>query len=163
MSKHLCNKCGKIAQWIYIPSGEKYWCDDCISSPDDIGCSCNSHFANINAEPEIPEGIEGVDWRWVNKEEGEWQKLDEKGRPYPCCEYDFSESFDIEVKLFLTKEQKESIKDIPQECDWCKCDIFLKNGTILKDEWVVKKEYIYIIEDLNITNKDILQIKKAEK
>jgi len=43
-----------------------------------------------------------VDWAWVEhpgdeymdeikKEEGFWINLDERGRPYPCCEYDYDE------------------------------------------------------------------------
>ena len=111
MSKELCD-CGKMALWVYAhgfsSGGNPYFCDDCISSPDDIGCSCNWHHVDINTyhppldEPEIPEGVEGVDWRWVEhpcdeymdkitKESGVWQSLDERGRPYPCVEYDYSE------------------------------------------------------------------------
>lgn len=98
--KYKCSCCHtKIAVWCYIPSSDRmkeedrYYCDDCISSPEDNGCSCNWHYTNINAyhppldEPEIPEGEEGKDWRWVDKSDGSWQYLDDKGRPYPCCEY----------------------------------------------------------------------------
>lgn len=136
------------------------------SSPGDKGCSCNYHYTDVNVYhppldiSEMPEGVEWVDWRWVpDKEHNVWQYLDEKGRPYLCCEFDSSEEgYDIEVKLFLTKEQSEAIKDIPQEHGWCKCDIYLKNGTILKDEWITNKEYLWVIEDLNITNQDIIKI-----
>lgn len=169
MAKHLCD-CGKIAQWYYMPSTDKeynkYHCDDCISSPDDEGCSCNWRYLLVDAqEPEIPSGIEGEDWRWVpnHKESGAWQYLDEKGRPYPCCEYDFQEEgYDVEVKLFLTDEQKEWIKDIPQEHDWCKCDIYLKDGSCLKEEWITDKSYFWVVEDLGMSNDDIVKIVKSE-
>ena len=48
------------------------------------------------------EGIEGKDWAWVEyegdeyvdkitKDDGYWQYLDERVRPYPCAEYDYDE------------------------------------------------------------------------
>jgi hypothetical protein len=109
MSKAKCD-CGKMAVYVYMPGfsggANPYFCDDCISSSDDIGCSCNWHHTNVNAydppidNPELPEGIENKDWRWVEhpgdeymgkitKADGVWQYLDEKGRPYPCVEYDY--------------------------------------------------------------------------
>jgi hypothetical protein len=37
--------------------------------------------------PELPEGIEGVDWKWI--EDGSiWTYIDDKGREWPCAEYD---------------------------------------------------------------------------
>ena len=104
MGKEKC-KCGKVAVWMYMPSDGLY-CDDCISSKDDIGCSCNFNYAKgIDFEGndvELPEGVEGKDWRWViadgsnhlgvvTKEDGIWQRLDERGRPYPCVEYWYDE------------------------------------------------------------------------
>ena len=107
MKKAKCD-CGKIAVYVYMPGfsggGNPYFCEDCITSPNDIGCSCNWHHTDINAyhppidNPELPEGVEGKDWRWVEhpgdeymkkitKEDGVWQYLDEQGRPYPCVEY----------------------------------------------------------------------------
>jgi hypothetical protein len=104
--KELCN-CGKEAIWVYGPGSNEhnpFYCDDCISSKDDIGCTCNWHYFNVDSyhpplpQPEIPEGEEGIDWRWVEHPGDEWMKkitkddkiwiyLDEKGRPHPCCEY----------------------------------------------------------------------------
>ena len=175
MAKHICD-CQKMAQWLYMPSSSldlnPYVCDDCISSIDDEGCSCNWHYTNINAyhppldEPEMPEGLEGKDWRWVpnHEDQGAWQYLDEKGRPYPCCEYDYHEDgYDIEVKLFLTDEQKESIKDFPQDLSWTTCDIHFKNGLILEKEWITDKSYFWVVEDLGLTNEDIIKIVKSEK
>jgi len=103
MNKELC-QCGKMAVYSYMP-GEWYYCDDCISSPEDEGCSCNWYSSEHG---ELPEGQEGKDWRYVEhpgddqiikttKEDGIWIKLDEKGRPYPCCEYWYNEDgFEID-------------------------------------------------------------------
>ncbi len=100
-------ECGEMAQWIYIPGytggGSPYICDSCVSNPEDLGCSCNWHYFK---DEEFPEGLENVDWRWVVCEENEyqrkitkkeriWVRLDEKGRPNPCAEYEYSkEGFD---------------------------------------------------------------------
>lgn len=112
-NKELCD-CGKIAVWVYAPGfsggGHPYFCDDCISSPEDVGCSCNWHYSkhSDNDFTEQPEGDEGKDWRWVEypgddylslitKDEGIWVRLDDKGRPYPCAEYWYEEEgFEIE-------------------------------------------------------------------
>ena len=100
--------CGKMAVWLYMPgyaNGDSpYSCDDCISSPEDIGCSCNWNYGLPQEGLPIdePEGIEGEDWKWVvkeadeyedaiSKEDGYWQYLDERGRPYPCAEYEYDE------------------------------------------------------------------------
>jgi hypothetical protein len=106
--KQICD-CGKIAQWVYMPSyangDSPYICDDCVSSVDDIGCSCNWRYGKEQEGLPIdePEGIEGKDWRWIEHEgdeyidkitkedDGYWQYLDEKGRPYPCAEYEYDE------------------------------------------------------------------------
>lgn len=104
MNKELCD-CGKISVWCYMPGysggGNPYVCDDCVSSPNDVGCSCNWHYSK-GEEIDKPEGIENVHWRWVEhpgnehlieikKEEGIWVKLDKKGRPHPCAEYTYDE------------------------------------------------------------------------
>jgi hypothetical protein len=113
MDKHKCD-CGKMAQWCYLPGysvGNDYHCDDCITSEDDkIGCSCNWNYGKEQEglPTDLPEGIEGKDWRWIEfegdehmqpitKEEMYWIELDERGRPYPCAEYMYSEDgFDID-------------------------------------------------------------------
>lgn len=104
--KKLCD-CGKIATWVYAPTytgkgingDNPYSCDDCVPR----GCSCNNYHTDINAyhppldSPELPEGEEGKDWKWVDINKGEWTNIDEKGREYPCCEFFYDEEgWDIE-------------------------------------------------------------------
>lgn len=156
MSKHLCD-CGKIAQYNYMPATDKpvnkYYCYDCIVS--DEGCSCNWRFG------EEPEGVEGVDWKWVktNGNEDTWQYLDINGNPYVCCEYDFEEEgYEIEVKLYISDEQKKSIVNYPEKYGYTYCDIYLKNGNIINKEFLIDKEYFWVAEDLHLTNQDILKI-----
>ena len=98
MAKEVCS-CGKMAVWLYAPGfssdSNPFFCDDCISSKDDKGCSCNHNYA-FGEVAELPEGVEGKDWKWVNQERGIWQGLDERGRPFPCVEYDWDdEGFDV--------------------------------------------------------------------
>jgi hypothetical protein len=99
--------CGKIAIWVYMPGysngDNSYICDDCISTSDDIGCSCNWNYAKEQEglPTDTPEGVEGIDWRWIEHEgdeytdkitkedDGYFQYLDERGRPHPCIEYDY--------------------------------------------------------------------------
>ena len=103
-----------MAVWLYMPGysggGNPFSCDECVVSPEDKnGCSCNWNYAKPQdgLPTDLPEGIEGKDWRWVvseedegmgviTKEDGYWVNLDEKGRPYPCVEYEYSEEgFDV--------------------------------------------------------------------
>ncbi len=60
--KRLCNKCNNLAVWCYMPGGDKYYCEDHVPR----GCSC---MADDDGNPQ----------------------LDEQGREYPCCEYDYNE------------------------------------------------------------------------
>jgi hypothetical protein len=148
--------CGKIAQWLYMPgygdNSNPYICDDCVTSPNEIGCSCNWHYGKPQdgLPTDEPEGIEGKDWRWieyegdeyVNKitkeEDGYWQYIDEKGRPYPCAEYDYSEDgypnytwlgrklSDLDMWFFFLKRKiknwwkKNIVDDVPKSLE----DIF---------------------------------------
>jgi hypothetical protein len=96
MSKELCD-CGKVSVWVYMPGysngGNSYSCDDCVHR----GCSCNYRYVNVNAyhppldNPDLPEGIESQDWKWLDEEKTHWCHIDEKGREYPCAEYAYSE------------------------------------------------------------------------
>jgi hypothetical protein len=93
-------KCGQKATWIYMPSGQEhpFYCDDCVIDKDSLGCTCN--WKSIDGEfAELPEGIEGIDWAWIDAEKAKeykysevkpqqyWQKLQPNGKPWPCCEY----------------------------------------------------------------------------
>jgi len=95
MSKKYCD-CGKPATWIYMPGfreGSPFFCDDCVHR----GCSCNHRYVSADAyhppleNPDVPEGVENVDWKWVDEEKTIWANVDENGRFYPCCEYDYDE------------------------------------------------------------------------
>lgn len=107
-----------MAVWLYMPGysggGNPFSCDECVVSPEDKnGCSCNWNYAKPQdgLPTDLPEGIEGKDWRWVvseedegmgmiTKEDGYWIDLDEKGRPYPCAEYEYSEEGFDELTLY---------------------------------------------------------------
>lgn len=96
--------CGKKAVWIYMPGfreGSPFFCDDCVNR----GCSCNEY--SVVPEHYHPpggihptledDGIEGVNWKWTNEEKTSWCHIDEKGREWPCCEYEYDEEgFEIE-------------------------------------------------------------------
>jgi len=93
--KDLCD-CGKVAVWCYMPGysdGNPDHCDECVPR----GCDCNHNYVDPNSyhpalnEPYLPEGEEGKDWMWIEKDVM-WTTLDDKGREYPCCEYMYSEN-----------------------------------------------------------------------
>lgn len=89
-TQHICSKtdCNNIAVWCYMPASEDnpYYCEEHISR----GCSCNTEH-NGNDWYEEPKGIEGKDYKWIEKDI-EWTPLDEQGREYPCCEYEYDEN-----------------------------------------------------------------------
>lgn len=92
MSGMKCD-CGKLATWVYMPGysdedANEFSCDDCVSR----GCSCNNRHTGNDGDrlPTEEDGIEGVDWIWVEKGI-EWTVIDEKGRQYPCCEFYYDE------------------------------------------------------------------------
>ena len=161
MAKLYCITCkSKQAVWIYMPGGEDiYYCDDCISSPEDQGgCSCNWR----HIDDEQPEGFENKDWRWINKSNGSWMYLDDRGRPNPCCEFEYDEQgFDILKTIHLTSEQIKMVENIWSPASkngnyFVDVKIHLKNGEILTETIINNK--IFINEELSITNEDILNI-----
>ena len=89
MGKKYCD-CGKPAKWLYMPgflkSDNDFVCDDCVPR----GCSCVSHHMSNHYEngPTEDDGIEGKDWKWLEKDV-EWTPIDDKGREYPCCEFEY--------------------------------------------------------------------------
>ena len=86
MFRELCD-CGKVAVWDYLPGyssgGSPYFCDDCVHR----GCDCNHKYVK-EEYPNDPEGQEGKDWMWVERDVS-WTYIDDKGREYPCAEYDY--------------------------------------------------------------------------
>lgn len=101
-----CARCEKNATWEYMGgTGVAPACDDCVHR----GCECNYRFVDVNAytppltNPDMPEGEENVDWKWIEKDKV-WVSLDEKGREYPCCEYDYDENgFEIDDEPEIDK------------------------------------------------------------
>jgi hypothetical protein len=102
MTKELC-ECGKIAVWCYLPgysSGDNpHFCDECVPR----GCSCNYIYCDPNSyhppldEPNVPEGIEGRDWKWIEKGKI-YTDIDHEGREYPCAEFMYDiEGFEREL------------------------------------------------------------------
>jgi len=83
-------KCGKIATWCYMPAEEWACCDDCVPR----GCTCWHNPIQLDDEEGIidnyPEGIEGKDWEWIDKNKY-WRELDGEGRQLPCCEWWYDE------------------------------------------------------------------------
>ena len=96
MKKELCN-CGKVAVWTYGPGysneSNSVFCDDCVPR----GCSCNHRYVDVNTyhppldEPDLPEGEEGKDWKWVDEGKTHWCSIDEQEREYPCVEFWYEE------------------------------------------------------------------------
>jgi len=98
--------CGQIAKYCYAPGysdgSNSYTCEKCyFEFRDNMGCSCNWECI-YGESAHQPEGEEGKDWRYIIHEgdehyskmtiqDGYWQYIDEKGRPYPCVEYDVEE------------------------------------------------------------------------
>jgi hypothetical protein len=91
--KEFC-KCGQLAVWVYMPgfsSGDSpYFCENCVPR----GCSCNYRSVDENSyhppleKPDLPDGEEGFDWKWIEPNKV-WCYIDDEGREYPCCEYEY--------------------------------------------------------------------------
>lgn len=133
-AKELCS-CGAVAQWVYMPGysggGNPYRCDDCVGR----GCSCNTHSTKETYR-DLPDDdeVEGKDWEWIDvddkyvdfkvtKPKTYWRRIDEKGRPYPCCEYSYEENgfYTQEYETHLEEECKRIGYDIlsdPDEARW---------------------------------------------
>ena len=95
MAKHYCD-CGKPAKWLYMPGyssgANSFSCDDCVPR----GCSCNEYSTKpehyhppVGFNPSNEDGVEGVDWKWLDEEKTRWTHIDEKGRQWPCCEFEY--------------------------------------------------------------------------
>ena len=92
-NKQYCD-CGKPAKWLYMPytdnDGNPFYCEDCVSR----GCSCNHNHTveDFASAPTKEDGVENVDWKWIELDKV-WVSLD-KGRQWPCCEFDWDEDED---------------------------------------------------------------------
>jgi len=129
--------CENDAKWCYDPgysSGcSPYFCDDHVHR----GCSCNTY--SIKEEyRDLPKKteIEGVDWEWlkvddqnsdyeIKVEKTYWRYIDEKGRPYPCCEYTSEE------KGFVTEEYEQWLEEKCKEIGY---DL-LTDEIVLNQNW----------------------------
>ncbi len=78
MALEKCDDCNEIAVWFYMPGSGKYCEKHCPR-----GCSCNQYHKD--EYPPDEEDIEdGIKW------DGDyWFRVDEEGRAYPCCEYEY--------------------------------------------------------------------------
>lgn len=100
MTKEFCD-CRNLAVWVYMPgfsSGDRpYFCEECVPR----GCDCNLyHFEDDDTGPQ---GKEDVDFRWIDKDVC-WVHLDEKGREYPCSEFDWDpDGFEREINPHVLK------------------------------------------------------------
>ena len=101
--KYRCIHCGKIPKrgWLYIPSTDDhcdyFYCDNCVPR----GCGCNEELnEGINYHSE--EAKDPVNYH---------QLLDEKGRKFPCCEYELVvNEHGIEQKIpleYIREERNE--------------------------------------------------------
>lgn len=96
-------QCRNPAEWNYMPASERgvsEFCSDCLARLSNYTpCSCEVIFVpgvdvqtnletgetfDIGENP--PKNEENISWKWLDKDKS-WCKIDEKGRPYPCCEY----------------------------------------------------------------------------
>lgn len=104
---HRCSRCNKDATYYYMPSsnGRRYYCEDCVPR----GCFCNTLSVEIDGEPS------GDNFVWVDKNVGEYEYTDEKGRREPCCEYDYEEkgqAFFNTLKCINVKDVVEIYKKV---------------------------------------------------
>lgn len=129
--------CQNDALWVYMPGysggGSPYSCDEHVHR----GCSCNTYSVKEEYDNlPHPNEIEGIDWEWLKKgddtfdfditeEKSYWHHIDEKGRPYPCCEYS------SEVFGFLTEEYE---KFLEQKCKEISYDLH-KDEIVLNQQW----------------------------
>lgn len=148
---HKCgyDDCQNDAKWIYMPGysggGSPFSCDEHVHR----GCSCNTH--SINEEYRDLPGereIEGKDWEWIKKGDDRfdfdiedktyWHYIDEKGRPYPCCEYGWEE------KGFVTEEYEKLLEEKVKEMGY---DL-LKDEVVLNQNWFKETGEYFWSEEL---------------
>ena len=138
--KETCD-CGAMAQYIYMPgygdNDNPYSCYNCVSK----GCDCN--YRPISwLTPE--DGIEGVDWHFVEDSKTHYCSIDENGNEYPCSEYSWEENG------FYTKEYEDFLES---ECKKLNYDVLKNNPQEAYFEEIIwTDELIDIIEKMLIEN-----------
>lgn len=123
---HKCCQCGNKATWLYMPSGrgKVFYCDEHVHR----GCHCNDYDLDFDGEPDKNKKV--VWWNETDTSRQPpfstdrkadstiYQYLDENGRLYPCCEYDYDENgfeFIPRVTLINIAELRQAIKKTTQE------------------------------------------------
>lgn len=101
-NKIKCSECDNIAQWCYLPNCNDetlkgFYCDKCVPR----GCTCNLYDFETCGEPDKENVVfydkNTTDFNektyYRNKKDTSfyYEYLDENGKRFPCCEYDYSE------------------------------------------------------------------------
>lgn len=96
MSKEKC-KCGEVANWLLMSASENhnnpFYCEKCVPR----GCSCNNSY-NVEDATEMLQTFKNNGEKY-KIENGIVIPLNDDGKEYPCCEFDYEkEGFDVDEK-----------------------------------------------------------------
>jgi hypothetical protein len=75
---------------------DPFYCEECVPR----GCECNNRYVKEEENPDNPpsELSEFNKWKWIIPGKV-WCYIDEEGREYPCCEFDYEkEGWDKRVE-----------------------------------------------------------------
>lgn len=96
-------QCKKPAEFSYMPSKEgqnSEFCWDCLFElSNGQPCSCEVNFVTYENPPIQADGLH---WKWL-KENTSWYYTDEKGRPFPCCEYSPTDYFEAKSEERISR------------------------------------------------------------
>lgn len=152
--KKKCSHCENDAVWFYMPSsnGMVNFCDECVPR----GCTCNVH----NIEEFVNPTESNIMW-WNNdantyingsllktSKSFYFEQLDEKGRRFPCCEYDYDENgwkYSDNIYGVL-------LKDIE--------DIILNNKYLYKINEFMRKDILIMIDNIKMCENNLLDYSK---
>lgn len=141
---HRCCKCNNVATWYYMPGNKKFcfFCDEHVPR----GCFCQTYCAETDGLPKSDNII------WLNEEHTIYEYLDNKGRRYPCCEYDYDEN----GQEFF--EKQNFIKKIDIINIWIKSREKLKNHVLYnniknfientKDELIFYNSFMHSVREM---------------
>lgn len=137
--KETCD-CGAQAQYVYMPgysdNDNSFSCYNCVSK----GCDCNYRpISWLTTE----DGVEGVDWHFIDDSKTRYCSIDENGEEYPCSEYSWEENG------FYTEEYENYLKS---ECEKLGYDILKNNPDPDFNEIIWTDKLISIIETMLIEN-----------